>query len=135
MSGESIPNCTGEQCQTYVDDLRKAFGGFGIDDREQRQLRRLFLDYAPREVDEAIAQLTKKADRRPSAHDLAMVLKANRRFLKSQSETTAPPQWDDPDAIVGDEVPSLASLAKACADPTQRAEAQAELDRRTRSVA
>lgn len=133
----TVTNCTGPESEAAVDHLSVCFDPF-YTDAEKRQLRRLFLDYTKAEVIEVIDQLVKQGVTHPRPVDFGAVLKANRKFLRAQAEANAPKshQWDDPDAVVGEGVPSLAQLARACCDrdPEKAAAAQAELDRRSGAV-
>ena len=96
----NAPTCTGEETKGAVEYLISGFGPY-YDDREQRQLKRLFLDYAPAEVREAIDQLIRQGAVRPRANELGHVLRSNRKFLVSQGTKTTPSYEHDEDAEAG----------------------------------
>lgn len=84
-------NCSPAQCDDAIAYLIAGFGPW-YDDQEKRQLRRLFLEFTPMEVTEAIDQLCKQWDRngKPRTSDLGPLLKANRRHLQRMAEMNKP---------------------------------------------
>lgn len=85
--------CTVDEANAAVDYLRHAFGSWPLPDQDRRAVRRTCLNYTKAEVIEAIDQLVRVADRRPSANDISQRILANR---KRKPNPNAGPYIDDP---------------------------------------
>lgn len=116
----NAPRCTGPQCDEAVQYTIAGFGPF-FTDQEQRQLKRLFLDFSPKEVQAAVDQLIKQGASRPRPKDFGSVLEANRRFLRSQNEVAKDPTWKDvPKAEEGVPATVREALDQGIADNQRR---------------
>lgn len=82
------PHCTAAETEAAVEYVIQSFGPW-YPDKEQRQLRRMFLDYSKAEVITAIDELVREIAR-PRPADFGQKLEANHKFLVRMAERTLP---------------------------------------------
>jgi hypothetical protein len=110
----SAEMCTSEQAITALGYFNNSFGGYPMTPDEQRPYLRLFLGFAPAEVQAAIDKLARgwTAARRPMPNDVAQVIQASKPKVRASEGPYLAEVEFEPPPDLSDRIASLRELAK-----------------------